>query len=301
MLRSREPELMDLEPLTEEDMAGVLRELTVVNRRLGGISSSLATLERVMATLPDPVVVADIGAGGGDLPRELLRRARRRGRDVRVVAIDASLLACRVAARRSGEIRAGIATGGAARAEPDGTPAFVAADGFRLPLADDSVDIAHSAMMFHHFGDEDVAKLLAEMRRVSRAGVLVNDLHRHALALHGIALLTRAFSKSRYVRNDAPLSVRRGFTRAEISMILLGEIAILTTLALPIGAVIGYGFGELIMTGFSNEVYRLSFVVQPATIAWAWLAVIAATIVSALLVRRHLDRLDLVAVLKTPE
>jgi putative ABC transport system permease protein len=45
----------------------------------------------------------------------------------------------------------------------------------------------------------------------------------------------------------------------------------------------------------------LSFVVAPATIAWAWLTVIAATVVSALLVRRRLDRLDLVAVLKTPE
>jgi putative ABC transport system permease protein len=48
-------------------------------------------------------------------------------------------------------------------------------------------------------------------------------------------------------------------------------------------------------------VYRLSVVVRPATIATAWLTVIAATIVSGLLVRRRLDRLDLVGVLKTPE
>jgi putative ABC transport system permease protein len=59
--------------------------------------------------------------------------------------------------------------------------------------------------------------------------------------------------------------------------------------------------GELIMTGFTNEVYRLSFVVRPGTIAWSWLTVIAATVVSGLLVRRRLDRLDLVGVLKTPE
>ena len=90
-----------------------------------------------------------------------------------------------------------------------------------------------------------------------------------------------------------------GFTRAEISLILLGEIAILT--ALPVGTALGYGFGELIMAGFNNEVYRLSFVVTPATIAWSWLTVIAATVVSGLLVRRRLDRLDLVGVLKTPE
>ena len=56
-----------------------------------------------------------------------------------------------------------------------------------------------------------------------------------------------------------------GFTRAEISLILLGELAVLTLLALPVGAVIGYGSGQLIMAGFNNEVYRLSFVVSPAT------------------------------------
>ena len=92
-----------------------------------------------------------------------------------------------------------------------------------------------------------------------------------------------------------------GFTRAEISLILLGEIAMLTIVALPLGVAIGYLIGQLIMAEFTNEVYRLSFVVNPATIAWAWLTVIAATIVSGLLVRHRLDHLDLVAVLKTPE
>ena len=55
-----------------------------------------------------------------------------------------------------------------------------------------------------------------------------------------------------------------GFTRAEVSRVLLGELALLTAIALPIGAVIGYALGALIMTGFSNEVYRLAFVVRPA-------------------------------------
>ena len=121
-----------------------------------------------------------------------------------------------------------------------------------------------------------------------------------AIIACGVVYNSARVSLSERSRELASLRVL-GFTRAEISLILLGEIAILTTLALPIGVVIGYAFGELIMTGFTNEVYRLSFVVEPATIAWSWLAVIAATVVSALLVRRRLDRLDLVAVLKTPE
>ena len=89
-----------------------------------------------------------------------------------------------------------------------------------------------------------------------------------------------------------------GFTRAEISLILLGELAVLTLVALPVGALIGYALGWLIMQGFNNEMYRLSFTVAPSTVAWAFLVVIAAAVLSGLIVRRRLDRLDLVAVLK---
>ena len=116
----------------------------------------------------------------------------------------------------------------------------------------------------------------------------------------GVVYNSARVSLSERSRELASLRVL-GFTRAEISLILLGEIAMLTLVALPIGAGIGYLFGELIMIGFTNEVYRLSFVVTPATIAWSWLTVIIATILSGLLVRRRLDRLDLVAVLKTSE
>jgi putative ABC transport system permease protein len=89
-----------------------------------------------------------------------------------------------------------------------------------------------------------------------------------------------------------------GFTRGEISLILLGELAALTLLALPVGAIIGYLLGQLIMSGFNNELYRLSFVVKASTVAWAFLIVITAAFLSGLIVRRRLDRLDLVAVLK---
>jgi putative ABC transport system permease protein len=121
-----------------------------------------------------------------------------------------------------------------------------------------------------------------------------------AIIAFGVVYNSARVSLSERARELASLRVL-GFTRAEISLILLGEIAILTLLALPLGAAIGYLFGELIMAGFTNEVYRLSFVVRPATIAWSWLTVITATIVSGLVVRRRLDRLDLVSVLKTPE
>ena len=116
----------------------------------------------------------------------------------------------------------------------------------------------------------------------------------------GVVYNSARVSLSERARELASLRVL-GFTRAEISLILLGELAVLTVAALPLGAVIGYLLGELIMAGFNNEVYRLSFTVAPATIAWSFLVVIIAAVVSGLVVRRKLDRLDLVAVLKTRE
>jgi putative ABC transport system permease protein len=92
-----------------------------------------------------------------------------------------------------------------------------------------------------------------------------------------------------------------GFTRAEISLILLGELAVMTLAALPVGAGIGYALGWLIMGIFNNELYRFSFAVAPSTVAWSCLTVIGAAVLSGLIVRRRLDRLDLVAVLKRRE
>ncbi len=92
-----------------------------------------------------------------------------------------------------------------------------------------------------------------------------------------------------------------GFTRAEISMILLGEMSLVTLAALPVGGLLGYGIAASITRALDSEVYRFPLVVSRAAVAWAFLTVIAATVVSALIVRRRLDTLDLVAVLKIRE
>lgn len=121
-----------------------------------------------------------------------------------------------------------------------------------------------------------------------------------AVIAFGVVYNSARVSLSERERELASLRVL-GFTRAEISLILLGELALLTVVALPVGALIGYGMGHAIMLGFNNQIYRLSFTVQASTVAFTFLVVIAAAILSGLVVRRRLDRLDLVAVLKTRE
>jgi putative ABC transport system permease protein len=92
-----------------------------------------------------------------------------------------------------------------------------------------------------------------------------------------------------------------GFTRAEISYILLGEVGLLTLLALPLGCLAGYGLASVMMVAFETELYRVPMALQMSTLGMAVLITLAATAVSAFVVRRRLDHLDLIAVLKTRE
>jgi putative ABC transport system permease protein len=108
-----------------------------------------------------------------------------------------------------------------------------------------------------------------------------------------IALSTRS-------RDLASLRVL-GFRRSEISAILLGELALQVLLALLPGMVLGYGMASFSMAQNDPELYRFPVVVSARTYAFAVLVTLGAALVSALLVRRSLDHLDLIGVLKSRE
>ena len=92
-----------------------------------------------------------------------------------------------------------------------------------------------------------------------------------------------------------------GFTRGEINYLLLGEVGLLTLIALPLGCLAGYGLVQMMMAGFKTELFRVPYYIEASTFGWAIFIGLAAAAASALLVRRRLDRLDLIAVLKTRE
>ena len=92
-----------------------------------------------------------------------------------------------------------------------------------------------------------------------------------------------------------------GFTRAEVAAQLLGEQAILTVASLPAGLLVGYGLCWLIVLRVQSELFRIPLVVTASTALFAMATVTGAAVVSGLVVRRRLSRLDLVSVLKTRE
>jgi len=169
-------------PEAEFDQA--YRELAVINRRLGGIRA----IERF---LPDRshLLMLDVAAGGCDVSAALLEK-----RSARIATLDINPKGFKFA-RKSWPL---------------------VGDAMDLPFRDNTFDVVMASLFFHHLSDDQCVRVLANMWRVSRALVLVNDLHRHPLAYFSIRVLAPRFSNSVMVRNDGPVSVLRAFKPAEL-------------------------------------------------------------------------------------
>ena len=193
-------EMMDDPSVNEEHVDRALKELSVINRWLGGFRVSRLGVRHLINSLPvdRPVSVLDVGAGGSDLPKALARLDRR----FDVTTLDVNFHAC---------VRAG-------RERPPATA--VKGSAFSLPFHDRSFDLANISLFLPHCTEAEARKLLADLTRVARQGIVINDLHRHAIAYAGIIMLTRILSRSPLVHNDAPVSVLRGFLRSEINALL---------------------------------------------------------------------------------
>ncbi len=147
------------------------------------------------------------------------------------------------------------------------------------------------------------AAALASFRRTMAAnmGLMTTfNLLFAGIIAFGVVYNAARISLSERSRELASLRVL-GFTIAEISLILLGELAVLTLVAIPPGLAMGYGLGRLIVRSVESELYRFPLVATPQSMAGAALTVAVAATASGLVVRRRLDRLDLVGVLKQRE
>jgi ubiquinone/menaquinone biosynthesis C-methylase UbiE len=182
--RLEQSELMDDLSRPEAEFDQAYRELEVINRRLGGIHA----IERF---LPDRgnLLMLDVAAGGCDVSEALLEQ-----RSARIVALDINSKGFKFA-RKSWPL---------------------VGDAMDLPFSDHTFDVVMASLFFHHLSNDQCVRALANMWRVSRKLVLVNDLHRHPLAYFSIRVLADRFSKSVMVRNDGPVSVLRAFKPWEL-------------------------------------------------------------------------------------
>ncbi len=206
--RSNEAELMDGTDYTDDELVENLADLRRVNKYLGGRGALTRHLfpliEKIEARGRRRIRLLDIGTGSADIPAEIVDWGRRRGIEIGFVVIDLNEIAAREA-----------------RVQTPGYPEIrvVRADAMNLPFADNSFDFVIASSFLHHFESPQAAALLRSFARVACSAFIINDLRRHPIAYYSIKLLTRVFTQNRLVRNDAGVSVLRGFVECDIAEI----------------------------------------------------------------------------------
>jgi 2-polyprenyl-3-methyl-5-hydroxy-6-metoxy-1,4-benzoquinol methylase len=209
--RSTELELMDDLTLASDDLRRNLQELEFINVWLGGHDVVRNGLNQILkhpllTSFPKrKLKIADLGSGGGDTLRMVAQWARKNSQPVELVGIDANAFMLQYSASLSQEY-------------PE--ISFRQADVFSPEFAQQQFDVVICSLFLHHFPDNALSSLLAQLRRQVRVAVLINDIHRHPLAYYSIKGLTQIFSRSYLVKNDAPLSVLRAFSRADWQRLL---------------------------------------------------------------------------------
>lgn len=206
--RSYEEELMDDLSLQGDALTKNLEELEVINRYLGGnevVIHALKQLLKIHQETEKPIEIADLGTGGGDLPRRIVEWARKRHIPLKITGIDANPFMISFSQEK-------------AVSYPE--IGFELADIFSPEFQARKYDIVICSLFCHHFREEQLIPLFSQMQAQSKLGFIINDLHRHPLAYYGIKLLTRLLGGSYLVRNDAPLSVARAFKKRELKALL---------------------------------------------------------------------------------
>jgi len=201
--RSTELEIMDLPNPPSEAIRLAVKEIEKINVLLGGFNQSLQDISRFNPE-KHTLSIQDWGCGSGDLLRKIRKWGEERSYHLDLTGMDLD--------------RETIFYANENTADP--SIKWECRDVLSGEIPDKSADLVISCLFTHHFVDEDWIRLIREMIRVSKKGVIINDLHRHPLAYYSIGILTRWFAKSYMVRNDAPLSVAKGFTRKELISLL---------------------------------------------------------------------------------
>jgi ubiquinone/menaquinone biosynthesis C-methylase UbiE len=201
-IRSDKLERLDTGDYTPEEYERFLSEIRMINRLTGDARAMRKTLLREIEQKDlREFSVLDVGAGSGELLRAIARFARKQNRAAKLFGLELNARSARAIIEESQnfpEIEA------------------VRADAFRLPFANDAFDYAICSLFTHHFADENVARILAEMSRVARRDVFVIDLYRHRAAYFFYQIFCTAFRISPLVREDGLLSILRSFTPGEL-------------------------------------------------------------------------------------
>ncbi|WP_042479979.1 methyltransferase domain-containing protein [Solitalea canadensis] len=202
MMRSRslEKELLDADEIPSDDLRQNLRELDIINHYLGGHSITIKGIKQLIKNQKQSISILDIGSGGGDTLKAVAIWGREQNQKLKLIGVDLKNDCIEFAKENCIDF-------------PE--ISFIQSDYRTIEHSDLKIDIIISSLFCHHLTNDEIVVFLRWMHKNSRTGFIINDLQRHPIAYQSIKLLTTLFSKSYLVKNDAKLSVARGFIKSD--------------------------------------------------------------------------------------
>ena len=203
--RSGEKEYLDGDDIATADLYRNLDELDIINSRLGGYNASLNGLAKLLKADSGIETILDIGFGGGDSIKQLGKFANRNNKQLFFYGVDLKQDCVNYAEKNLSAMQ----------------NKELICDDYRNIHGSllQKIDVIHCSLFLHHLKNEEIIDLF-KFCKANQCIVLANDLHRHWLAYYSIKILTGIFSKSYLVKNDAPISVKRGFKKDELVSLL---------------------------------------------------------------------------------
>ena len=204
--RSDKKEILDNANIPFADIKQNMKELNTINTYLGGHKITIAGLEALIEKqiVTKPISICEIGCGGGDNIVAINEFCISRNIPVTFIGIDIKP-EC-IAFAKDQHIFLNVN--------------WITNDYKKVYFSEARPDIIFSSLFCHHFNETELNSMLQWMKQNAALGFFINDLHRHPFAWYSIKWLTSLFSKSYLVKNDAPLSVARGFKKNEWKEIL---------------------------------------------------------------------------------
>ena len=196
--RSYQKELMDGDNISFEAMAQTLKELNIINTRLGGHAITLKGVKELKDII-SPLTICEIGCGGGDNLFAIYKYCTKRNIPVSFIGIDMNAECIAFAKQQYPQLPC----------------QWICSDYEVVNFGENKPGIIFSSLFCHHFTDEQLVTMLHWLKQNSHRGFFINDLQRHWLAYYLIKYITKFFSKSYLVKNDACLSVARSFRKKD--------------------------------------------------------------------------------------
>jgi len=195
--RSTKKELLDEDDIPKEDLFQNLKELNTINTLLGGYNITFSALKKTLNPKTTYSLV-DIGCGGGDTLKHINKWAKQNKQAINLYGVDIKPVCIEYASKNTAKENI----------------TFICDDYRNVFHHLKQVDVIHACLFCHHLTELELIELV-QFAEKNKTTLIINDLERNIIAYYAIKILTKLFSKSYLVKNDAPLSVARGFKKKE--------------------------------------------------------------------------------------